>query len=127
MNDWTRICALTDIPQQGARVAILGGVRIAVFRTADDEVYAIRDACPHKGGPLSQGIVFDKRVSCPLHGWTIRLDNGEAVAPDVGCAHIYPVRIDNGDVYVGANAGQSPVAAAPYGDGKTLCDAGSVG
>ena len=63
------------------------------FRTADDQVFALRDRCPHKGGPLSQGIVHGHRITCPLHNWVLELESGQAVAPDVGCATHYPVRL----------------------------------
>ncbi len=67
---------------------------IAVFRTADDKIFALRDKCPHKGGQLSQGIVHGDRVACPLHDWKIGLDDGQAVAPDEGCAASYPVKLE---------------------------------
>ncbi len=73
---------------------------IAVFRNDVDEVFALRDQCPHKGGPLSQGIVFGRHVACPLHNWNIGLQDGKAVAPDEGCAATFPVRIEGGDVYL---------------------------
>jgi len=73
---------------------------IAVFRTAEDEVFALADKCPHKGGPLSQGIVFGRTVACPLHGWNVGLDDGNAVAPDKGCTHSYAVRIEDGVVFL---------------------------
>jgi nitrite reductase (NADH) small subunit len=95
------ICALADIPRLGARVvktALHGD--IAVFRNADDEVFALQDKCPHKGGPLSQGIVYGKRVACPLHGWNIELADGNAVAPDRGCARSFAVKVDDGLVYL---------------------------
>lgn len=97
---WRRVCALKEIPQLGARVLKTTEVDIAVFRNAEDEVFALHDKCPHKGGPLSQGIVFGKSVSCPLHGWTIGLDDGQAVAPDQGCAQRIPVKVEAGDVYL---------------------------
>jgi nitrite reductase (NADH) small subunit len=78
----------------GARIVETQKGDIAVFRTADDTVFALRDKCPHKGGPLSQGIISGKRVACPLHDWKISLDSGEAVAPDVGCAATYPVKME---------------------------------
>ena len=87
----------------GARVVVRPGHpdgNVAVFRTEDDRVFAVLDRCPHKGGPLSQGIVFGDRVACPLHNWTIELATGEAVAPDVGCARRFPVRIERGVVYL---------------------------
>ena len=95
MSAWKRICSLAEIPRLGARVvrsAAHGD--IALFRSAADEVFALRDCCPHKGGPLSQGIVFGKRVSCPLHQWTIGLADGCALAPDEGCAKAFPVRLE---------------------------------
>ncbi len=84
----------------GARVVKAGQVNIALFRTGTDEVFALNDRCPHKGGPLSQGIVFGRRVACPLHNWFIELENGQAVAPDQGCAGVFPVKIEAGDVYL---------------------------
>ena len=100
---FTPVCALADIPRLGARVierAMEFGGNAAVFRTADDRVFALADRCPHKGGPLSQGIVHGDRVACPLHNWNIRLETGAAVEPDVGCAARYPARVENGWVEV---------------------------
>jgi nitrite reductase (NADH) small subunit len=97
------VCAIAEIPVLGARVIERPGHpdgNVAVFRTADDRVFAVLDRCPHKGGPLSQGIVFGDRVACPLHNWTIELATGEAVAPDAGCARRFPVTIERGVVYV---------------------------
>jgi nitrite reductase (NADH) small subunit len=93
-KDWIEVGNLDDIPALGARVVQTADGNIAVFRTRDDEVFAVRDQCPHKGGPLSQGIVSGKRVACPLHDWKINLDSGEAVAPDEGCAATFPVKMD---------------------------------
>ena len=100
MTDWIKVATLEDIPRQGARVVKTAAGDIAIFRTLDDEVFALRDKCPHKGGPLSQGIVHGKKVACPLHDWKINLDTGLAVAPDVGCAARYPVRLVEGSVIV---------------------------
>ena len=96
--DWVEIGKVTDIPRQGARVIATEHGPIAVFRTVDDEIFALRDRCPHKGGPLSQGIVHGRKVACPLHDWKINLDSGLAVAPDQGCAARYPVRVSDGYV-----------------------------
>lgn len=97
------VCALEDIPPLGARRVLReDGVEIAVFRTADDQVFAVLDRCPHKGGPLSQGIVFGNKVACPLHNWTIGLDDGCATAPDVGCVQRYAVRVEQGRVLLDA-------------------------
>jgi len=99
MSNWKTICRVDDIPRLGARkVTRKSGGDIAVFRTADDKVFALLDKCPHKGGPLSQGIVFGESVACPLHNWTIGLVDGCAAAPDVGCARRFSVRVDDGAV-----------------------------
>ncbi|MBR1224850.1 MULTISPECIES: nitrite reductase small subunit NirD [unclassified Bradyrhizobium] len=100
MTRWIEIGALDQIPRLGARVVRTASGNIAVFRTEDDEVFALDDRCPHKGGPLSQGIVHNKRVTCPLHNFVIELANGEAVAPDEGCAHSYPAKVENGTVWL---------------------------
>ncbi len=98
MNDWIEIGRVEDIPRQGARVVRSPSGDIAVFRTATDEIFALRDRCPHKGGPLSQGIVSGKTVTCPMHNWNISLDTGEAVAPDKGCAGHIPVKVADGRI-----------------------------
>lgn len=100
MSNWKKICTLEEIPQRGARVVKHGGVDIAVFRTGADEVFALHDQCPHKGGPLSQGIVSGKSVTCPLHGWNIGLGDGKAAAPDVGCAGVHAVKVEGGMVFL---------------------------
>ena len=101
MSNWKLICKLDDIPQLGSRVVQRQtGGDIAIFRNATDEVFALHDKCPHKNGPLSQGIVHGKRVTCPLHGWNIGLDDGHAVAPDVGSCNTFQVKVENGDVYL---------------------------
>ncbi|MBI3899396.1 MAG: nitrite reductase small subunit NirD [Gammaproteobacteria bacterium] len=97
---WIKVGALDDIPRLGARVIRGPRVNIAVFRTGNDEVFALEDRCPHKGGPLSQGIVFGRRVACPLHEWVLELKTGDAVAPDIGCTRAYPVRIDDGIIWL---------------------------
>ena len=100
---WTQVCDVAEIPRLGARVIERPGDargNVALFRTADDRVFALADRCPHKGGPLSQGIVHGERVACPLHNWNIALSTGAAIAPDEGCAASFPVRIDAGRVHV---------------------------
>jgi nitrite reductase (NADH) small subunit len=97
------VCSLADLPVLGARVVERIGHpdgNVAVFRIADDRVFAVLDRCPHKGGPLSQGIVFGERVACPLHNWSIELASGAAVAPDTGCARTFPVRVERGIVFI---------------------------
>ena len=98
-NDWVVICRVEDIPVLGARrVARPRGVDVAVFRNDRDQVFALLDRCPHKGGPLSQGIVFGTSVACPLHNWSIGLDDGCAKGPDEGCTPRFACRVEGGQV-----------------------------
>jgi nitrite reductase (NADH) small subunit len=103
MNNWIDIAALEDIPRLGSRVVKTDTVDIAIFRTAADEVFALKDECPHRKGPLSQGIVHDNTVTCPLHNWKIDLANGEARGPDKGCTRSFPVKLENGRILLGLN------------------------
>jgi nitrite reductase (NADH) small subunit len=101
--NWLKICALDEIPVLGSRrVARAQGVDVAIFRNDQDQVFALLDRCPHKGGPLSQGIVFGKHVACPLHNWAIALNDGNARAPDEGCTPKFKLKIEEGKVYLDA-------------------------
>ncbi len=100
MNDWTAVGTIADIPRQGARTVTLEGQPIAVFRTIDDRIFALEDRCPHKQGPLSQGIVHGHSVACPLHNWRIALATGEAQGEDQGCTPVIAVRIDGNRIFV---------------------------
>ncbi len=103
MSDWIPICDLADIPALGSRrVQRERGLAVAVFRTADDQVFALLDRCPHKGGPLSQGIVFGRQVACPLHNWNIGLADGCAAAPDEGRTPSFACRVHDGQVHLDA-------------------------
>jgi nitrite reductase (NADH) small subunit len=109
MSNWTEVASLDDIPRLGARVIKTPTLDIAVFRTAGDTVFALKDECPHRRGPLSQGIVHDNTVTCPLHNWKVDLASGAAKAPDQGCTRTYPVKVEDGLVYLGSLT-QSPGA-----------------
>ncbi len=100
--NWKNIGPVANIPLRGARRLCLksAGKPVAVFRTGDGEVFALIDECPHKQGPLSEGIVAGKTVTCPLHSWVIGLENGEAVAPDRGTARPLSVRIVEDDIFI---------------------------
>ncbi len=97
---WYQAGALTEIPSRGARVIKTAEGNIALFRTADDQCFALADRCPHKQGPLSQGIVHGTSVTCPLHELVIDLTSGKAVAPDTGCTSVYQVKVEEGQVYL---------------------------
>ena len=103
MSEWKKICLVTDIPVLGSRcVARAQGLDVAIFRNDQDGVFALLDRCPHKGGPLSQGIVFGTSVACPLHNWTIDLADGCAKAPDEGCTPRFAVTVQAGEVFLDA-------------------------
>ena len=116
MDGWTRVCALQDIPALGSRrVKRPQGLDVALFRSAADEVFALLDRCPHKGGPLSQGIVFGESVACPLHNWTIGLSDGCAKAPDEGCAQRFAVKVEpDGQVLLDARELSTLVTLGPF-------------
>lgn len=99
---WLAIGRVEDIPRRGARRVETPNGFVAVFRTSEDEVFALVDKCPHKGGPLSQGIVHGRAVACPLHNWSIDLESGEAMGADrgKGCAPRVGVRVADGVVHL---------------------------
>jgi nitrite reductase (NADH) small subunit len=97
-NDWLDIGTLNDIPKRAARVVKTARGDIAIFRTMDDQVFALDDKCPHKGGPLSQGIVQGESVTCPLHNWVISLKTGEAQGADQGCTRTIAVKLQEGRI-----------------------------
>ena len=103
-QDWLDIGAVEDIPRRGGRVVRTPRGCIAVFRAADDAVFALDDRCPHKGGPLSDGIVHGHKVTCPLHGLVIDLGTGAAPAPEDGAVRTHPVRVEAGRLLLSAEA-----------------------
>jgi nitrite reductase (NADH) small subunit len=102
--NWIEIGNVSDIPLRGARCVKNGETTIAIFRTADNNVFAIEDKCPHKNGPLSQGIVHDGCVTCPLHNWVISLETGKAQGADEGAVRTWPVKVENGRVMISLGA-----------------------
>ena len=98
--EWLEIGHVEDIPLRGARCVKTPTGKIAVFRTADNAVHALDDMCPHKRGPLSQGIVHDAGVTCPLHNWVISLEDGRVRGPDEGYVRTYPLRVENGTIFL---------------------------
>ncbi len=100
MANWIEIGTIDDIPKLGSRVVESPNGDIAIFRNSKDEIFALKDECPHKQGPLSQGIVHDKTVTCPLHNWKIELDTGVVKAPDEGCAGRYDIKIEADRIFL---------------------------
>ena len=100
---WTDVGAVTDVPVRGARRVPTRAGPVAIFRTGDDRVFALLDRCPHKGGPLSQGIVHGHAVACPLHNWSIDLSTGEPMGADrgKGCTPVVPIEVRDGRILLG--------------------------
>ena len=96
--EWIDIGAVDDIPLRGSRCVTTPQGRIGVFRTHDDRVFAIENSCPHRGGPLTEGIVHGTSVTCPLHNWVFSLETGLAQGADEGAVRTIPVRVENGRI-----------------------------
>jgi nitrite reductase (NADH) small subunit len=119
---WIQICRIDDIPVLGARrVNRAEGDAVALFRNGNDQVFALLDACPHKGGPLSQGIVLGQTVACPLHNWQIGLADGLAQAPDEGSTPSFSVRLDQGVVQLDADELATKALASATGGCSGRC------
>ena len=103
-ENWVTIGDISDIPVRGARCVKNGETSIAVFRTADDQIFALEDKCPHGNGPLSQGIVHDGCVTCPLHNWVIALSDGTAQGADEGQTKSYPIKLDGETILLSLTA-----------------------
>jgi len=102
MAQWIEVCKLDEIPPSQARTVRAENTVIAVFRLTDDRVKALENRCPHKDGPLVDGIISGDDVLCPLHNWRIHLDDGQVAAPDEGCVKTYPAKVENGIVFIQA-------------------------
>ena len=113
---WLDVGPLAALPARGARVVRVGGLPIAVFRTSTGDVYALRDQCPHRGGPLSQGIVHGDRVTCPMHDWVIDLKSGSATGVDVGCTTTFAVRVTDDRVCIDVPDTLAEGAEAPLSE-----------
>ena len=108
---WIRVCRLEDIPVRGARVVRTESGCIALFRTAEQEVFALDDKCPHKSGPLSQGIVHGHSVTCPLHNWVINLETGAAQGADKGQVRTIALRVEEGRILLDISTLSAKLAA----------------
>lgn len=103
MNDqlnWMELGELADIPQKGSRILKRASGDIAIFRTEDDHIFALDNKCPHKGGPLADGIVHGHKIACPLHNWVMEMETGIAVAPDEGQVKTWPVKLEDETIFI---------------------------
>jgi nitrite reductase (NADH) small subunit len=106
---WIRVTALENIPAREGRAVQIGDREIAIFNLGD-RLLATSNRCPHKSGPLCDGIVTGNSVVCPLHAWKVSLVDGSVERPSSEkerCIETYPVRVDEGVVVVAV-----PCAAA---------------
>jgi nitrite reductase (NADH) small subunit len=110
MQDWVEVGRVDDVPLRGSRVIATPQGDIAVFKSAEGRVFALWDKCPHKGGPLSQGIVHGDSVTCPLHNWVIGLETGEVKGPDQGCARKVSAQVENGVIFIPGSVLRQQVA-----------------
>ncbi len=102
MSDWIEICATDDVPRLEGRRVVVRDYYIGVFNT-DEGFFAIGDVCPHMGGPLHDGMVENCVVACPLHARTIDLKSGEVTNDDLSRVLTFPVKAENGVVYLDAS------------------------
>lgn len=109
---WIAVAKLADIPVRAARVLHTEHHRIALFRTSNDEVFALEDRCPHRDGPLSEGLVHGDQVTCPLHHMVFELRSGQAVYPDQGCIKRFAVALRDDTVWLNPEAHAAPTEAA---------------
>ena len=99
--NWVYVASTGDILPGSARIfRKQDGKEISIFHLTDGRVLALRNRCPHKGGPLSEGIVSNHYVFCPLHDWKINLEDGQVQAPDTGCVKTFPVKVEGGKIFV---------------------------
>ena len=97
---WHAIGEINDVPLRGTRTVNHGDMKIAIFRTAENKIFALQDKCPHSDGPLSEGIVHDNSVTCPLHYWVISLDTGKAQGADKGCTLTFPIKLEGEKIFI---------------------------
>lgn len=101
---WIDVGHIDDIPLRGSRLVKTAAGCVALFRTSASEVFAASDTCPHKGGPLSEGIIHGRQVTCPLHNWVFSLETGEAQGADTGTIPTYPLRVEAGRLLLDAES-----------------------
>jgi len=95
---WYPVCQVEEIPSLGGRTVRAGQMEIAIFRLSDGRIRAVHNRCPHKQGPLADGIVSGDTIICPMHGRKISLESGAVLPPDSGCVKTYPAKVEGGRV-----------------------------
>jgi nitrite reductase (NADH) small subunit len=97
---WYKVCGVDEIPVMGARTVRYNGLEAGLFRLSDGRVKAVENRCPHKGGPLSEGIVSGETVICPMHGLKINLVDGSVLPPDEGNVKTYEIKTEDEKVWI---------------------------
>lgn len=100
MAKWIKITEVENIPSMGSRVVQYGDIEIAIFKTRDGSIFAINNVCPHKQGKLSEGLIHESVVTCPMHNWDIDLKSGKALGNDSGCTNVYESKIESNIIYL---------------------------
>lgn len=100
MSKWYKITEVENVPYMGSRIVEIGETEVAIFKTKNGSIFAISNICPHKKGKLSEGLVHDSIVTCPLHNWDIDLASGEALGNDTGCTNVYESKVENQIIYL---------------------------
>jgi len=100
MSNWIKIIEIEDVPLMGSRKVVVGDDEIVIFKTKDGSIFAVNNVCPHKQGKLSEGLVHDHMVTCPLHNWDIDLETGIVKDEDNSCTKKYETKIEEGVIYL---------------------------
>ena len=103
---WYPVSAAESIPPREGRKVTHKDFEVALFNVGDGYL-AVDSRCPHKQGPLADGILSGKSVFCPLHNWKISLESGCAMSGGEGCVKTYPVKVVDGSVCVAFEEGHS--------------------
>ena len=103
---WLRVAPVGAIPEKEGRRVQHGDQVVALFNLGK-EYCAVENQCPHKGGPLADGIVAGKNVFCPLHNWKISLENGCALSGGAGQVKTFPVKVEGNEIYLAFEEGKT--------------------
>ncbi len=100
MSNWIKIIQVEDVPVMGSRKVVVGDDEIVIFKTRDESIFAVNNVCPHKQGKLSEGLVHDHMVTCPMHNWDIDLETGVVKDEDNSCTKKYETKVEEGVIYL---------------------------
>lgn len=121
-NTWIRIARCRDIPLREGRAVIIGGREVAIFNLGD-RFLAVENRCPHKGGPLADGIVSGSTVVCPLHAWKMSLETGKGVGGPsaTNCVETFQTRVEGEVILLQLTASRTQSEATQGKDVAVIC------